>query len=529
MTITSISYVAFLMAVILAYFVVPKKYQWVIVLIANVIFYLTNGAKYIIYIILASAVTFAGAIVFENINIESKAQLKEMSTPDEKRAYRAAITKKKKEIAFVLIFAVMGVWATIKYGNFAIENLNALFRNMHIDMHIGRLNLMMPLGMSFFSFQAVGYMVDVYRSKYPAQRNFLKYFTFVSFFPHILQGPFSRFDILGQSILEEHKFSYDRLCAGTARIIWGFFKKIVIADQIGISVDKILDNYQDYPGMNILLVVFLYAIQIYADFSGYMDIVCGFSRILDINLQENFNQPYFAKSIDEFWRRWHMTISQWFRDYMFYPVSMSKVAQKIGKNARNVLGNKWGRLLPSYFALIFVWTCTGLWHGANWTYLIWGYLNFIVITCGMHWADYYRKAREICHIKEGNILWEGFRILRTFALVSFFRFFAVSDTVGIAFGMLKRIFTDFNCMKVLANPTNIFPGLNKIEIIVLGIGAIILIVVDVLRELDKWETVKQKTPLVCRCLAYAFLILMIYLIVPSLGGLETGAFMYANF
>ena len=529
MSLTSLTYIGFLMAVTLAYFVVPKKSQWIIVLIANVIFYMSNGPKYIVYVVLASLVTYAGAIVFENINAANKEKLSAADGVEAKRAIRAATASKKKKIAFALILIVMGVWATIKYGNFAIENLNALFRAIHIDRTIGGLNLLMPLGMSFFSFQAVGYMIDVYRSKYPAQRNFFKYFVFVSYFPHILQGPFSRYDILGESILKEHKFSYDRMCAGTARIMWGFFKKIVIADQIGISVDKILDNYQNYTGFNILCVVFLYAIQIYADFSGYMDIVCGFSRILDIELQENFNQPYFAKSIDEFWRRWHMTISQWFRDYMFYPISMSKIAQKMGKNSRKLLGNKWGRLLPSYFALIFVWTCTGLWHGANWTYLIWGYFNFIVIVCGMHWADYYRKAREICHIREGNVLWEGFRIIRTFALVSFFRFFAISDTVGTAFSMLGRIGQDFNCMKVLANPSNFFPGLSKMQIVVLGLGIIALIVVDVLREVEKWDGVKAKTPLVCRCLVYAGMLMLIYMVVPALSEVEAGGFMYANF
>ncbi len=224
-----------------------------------------------------------------------------------------------------------------------------------------------------------------------------------------------------------------------------------------------------------------------------------------------------------------MTLSQWCRDYMFYPVSMSKNAQKIGKNARKVFGNKWGRLLPSYFALIFVWTCTGLWHGANWTYLIWGYLNFIVITCSMHWGEYYKKGRELCHIKEGNPIWEGWRIARTFALVAFFRFFSVADTVSIAVGMIKRIFTDFNIMTTLAHPSNIFPGLEKLNILILGLSTLVLIVVDVLRETGRWEKTKAQTPMVLRAFIYASMLLLILLIVPALADVETGEFMYANF
>lgn len=529
MTLTSLVFVEFMLAVILAYFLVPKKFQWVIVLIANVVFYAVGGVKYLLYLLFTAGATYFGAIIFENINKESKEKLSQLETVEEKRELRAIYTAKKKRITFAIVLVVMGVWATIKYGNFVIDNLNVLFKNIHYDFQIGGLSLVMPLGMSFFTFQATGYMIDVYRSKYPAQRNFLKYFTFVSFFPHIMQGPFSRYDILGKSILEEHNFSYDRLCAGAARIIWGFFKKIVIADQIGISVDKIFNHYESYTGFNILCVIFFYAIQIYADFSGYMDIVCGFSNVLGIELQENFNQPYFAKSIDEFWRRWHMTLSQWFRDYMFYPISMSRVCQKIGKNARKVLGNKWGRLLPSYFALIFVWTCTGLWHGANWTYLIWGYMNFIVIVCGMHWADYYRAAREALHIKEGNPIWEGWRILRTFSLVALFRFFAVADTVSIAVGMIKRIFTNFQFQLIIDHPSKIYPGLNTAQFGLMVVGTIALVVVDILREKGKWEDVKRKTPLVLRSLIYALMMFVIFMVVPLAFEGGTGGFMYANF
>lgn len=529
MSFTSFAFILFMLAIIVAYFVVPKKYQWVVMLLANIYFYISGGVKYILYILSASLLTYVGARVFEKINNETKNKINTAETTEEKKAIRLASISRKKSITLVIVLLVMGVWAVIKYGNFVIDNLNALFSALNIDYTIGGLSIVMPLGMSYFSFQAVGYMTDVYRSKYPAQRNFFKYFTFVSFFPHIMQGPFSRYDILGKSIFEEHKFDYDRLCQGTARIIWGFFKKIVIADQIGISVDKIFDNYQDYTGFNILCVVFMYAIQIYADFSGYMDIACGFSRILGIELQENFNQPYFAKSIEEFWRRWHMTLGQWFRDYMFYPISMSKVAQKLGKQSRKVLGNKWGRLLPSYFALVFVWTCTGLWHGANWTFLVWGYLNFIVIVLGMHWAEYYKKAREFCHIKEGNTLWEGFRIIRTFALVAFFRFFSVADTVNIAFGMIRRMFTEFKFMNTAVSIKNFFPGLRMVQLLTMLFGICMLFIVDILREKGLWEAKKENTPLFLRSVIYAMLILLIYLVVPALGQLESGDFLYANF
>ena len=514
MALTSLLFVEFMAAVIICYFCVPKKYQWVVVLLANIIFYVSNGPKYIAYILVTTALTYSGARVLEKLNLESKAELKEISDAETKTKKRQFFIKRKKRIIAAFIFVTMMIWIVIKYGSF---------------YKIGGLSLVLPIGMSFYTFQAVGYMIDVYRGKYPAQKNFIKYFAFVSYFPHIMQGPFSRYDILGESILEEHNFSYDRLCAGAARIIWGFFKKIVIADQIGISVDKIIGNYSDYTGFNILCVVFLYAIQIYADFSGYMDIVCGFSNILGIKLQENFIQPYFSKSIEEYWRRWHLTLCQWFRDYLFYPVSMSKPVQNLGKKSRAKLGSKWGRYIPVYVALILVWTCTGLWHGANVTYLIWGYLNFIVIACSTHWSEYYEKGKSLFHIKSGNPLWEGFRMLRTFALVAFFRFFAFSDTVSKALGMIGRIFTDFNIGQNLVHPCSVFPGLSKIQILIVLLGIVALVVVDILNETKKWEDVKAKSPLVARAIIYAAMLLLTLLVVPALGAVNTGDFMYANF
>jgi len=247
--------------------------------------------------------------------------------------------------------------------------------------------------MSFYTFHSVGYLMDVYRSKYPAEHNFCKYFTFISYFPHLLQGPFSRFDGLGKSIFEMHSFSYDRLCEGCARIVWGFFKKVVIADQLGVVVSAITQHYTNYTGTHIFMSIIFYGIQLYADFSGYMDIMCGFSHILGIKLSENFEQPYFARTIDDFWRRWHITLGHWFRDYVFYPVSMGKVAQQIGRRARGKWGPKMGKLVPGYYALIFVWTATGLWHGASWTFLIWGWLNMLVIMSTMQLDDWYTKIK----------------------------------------------------------------------------------------------------------------------------------------
>lgn len=421
----------------------------------------------------------------------------------------------------------MGVWAVLKYGNFFIDNINMILDGLHLNWQWRKIPFILPLGMSFYTFHAAGYLIDIYRGKYKAEKNFCRFFTFISYFPHVIEGPFSRYDSLGTSIIQIHSFSWDRLCAGCARILWGVFKKTVVADKIGISVSAILSEYQSYSGTHILFAIFAYGIQIYADFSGYMDIVCGLSHILGIELAENFQQPYLARSIEEFWRRWHITLGKWFRDYVFYPVSMGKTAQKLGRWARKRWGPKMGKLLPGYLALLFVWTATGLWHGASWKYLVWGYLNLFAILSTMQMADRYIKIKERLHISDHNIAWQGFCVIRTFALVCFFRFFSITDGVYTAFFMLKRIFTNLHPGWLMA-PQKLFVALGRAEKSAFLVGVIFIFTVDILCETGKWEAAKAKCPMPLRNLVYTVLIFAVLLIAGGDNDLVKG-FMYANF
>ncbi len=371
--------------------------------------------------------------------------------------------------------------------------------------------------------------MDVYRRKYPAEENFFKLALFLSFFPHIIQGPFSRFDDLGKTLFIQHDFSYVRLCEGCRRILWGYFKKLLIADNIGVVVNEIFSNYGDYSGPHMLLVAFFYSIQIYADFSGYMDIVCGISHILGIGLAENFNQPYFSRSIDEFWRRWHITLGQWFRDYLFYPVAMSKKTQKIARKGREKLGQSVGRLIPSYFALFFVWTATGLWHGATWTYLIWGYFNFFIISISLQLTPLYDKVKACLRIKEGRI-WQLFQIIRTFFLVCLFRLFSRGESVSASIEMLGKMFNlrDWTETNWYSHLGTFFPDMSFNSVMIFVVGVLCLIIVDIFNECGKWELVKERCPYIIRCFVYIFLLFAIILFAGENSDL-VGGFIYENF
>lgn len=507
MSIISFNFLFFVLATIGLYFVIPKKMQWVILLIANFVFYISISAELVLFIIFTIISTFAGALCIE---------------------HREIFRNKVRLCALVLV-CNFGIWIVLKYSNFILESFNDVFALFSIGFQFPYLNFILPIGISFYTFQAMGYLIDVYRGKYKAETNIFKFALFLSFFPHIIQGPFSRFDELGKSLFAQHSFSYDRLCEGLRRILWGYFKKLIIADKIGISVNEIFSNWGEYDSIHIIAVVVFYGIQIYADFSGYMDIMCGISHIMGIDLAENFNQPYFSKSIEEFWRRWHITLGRWFRDYLFFPVSMSRYAQKLGKKSRKKFGPRIGKLIPSYFALIFVWTVTGLWHGASWTYLIWGYFNLFVITLSMQLAPSYSKIKKMLRIKDGWI-WSLWQIVRTFMLVCLFRFFSRADNVDTALEMLKKIFTiDLNDIAgYIASPSLLFPGMSVLDIIVFGLGTLTLFAVDIFREIGKWEKIKSNVPMVVRDFIYTALIFSIILFAGGNNDL-VGGFLYARF
>ncbi len=527
MNIVSWEFLFFSVVVVIAYFVTPQRYRWLTVCAGNLFFYAYAGVSYIGYILLTSFVTFVGARVIEKVTADGKIAVTQADTADEKKQIKEKILSKKKLIATITIVCPMGIWAVLKYTNFFLDNLNIILSKMRIGAGVSQVSWILPLGISFYTFHAVGYLVDVYRSKYPAEKNFLRYVTFISYYPHIVQGPFSRYDELGKSINSLHSFSYDRLCEGMSRMLWGFFKKIVVADKIGIAATTIFADSAQYSGVYMMFAMFAYGIQLYADFSGYMDIMCGFSHILGIDLAENFKRPYFAKTVDEFWRRWHITLGAWFRDYVFYPVSMGKTGQKMGKWARKKVGPKMGKLLPGYFALIFVWTATGLWHGANWTYLVWGYLNLFVIVMTMQLSDFYEKLKSKLHINSDSLYWKIWCIVRTFILVCFFRFFSAAPDIGTAFQMLLNTFRGLN-LDVLRNPTNLFVGVEYIDIYFSIIGTCAIFIVDLFEETGIWNKCREKCPILIRNVCFVAMLMLIMMSVGSTSELMRG-FMYASF
>ena len=505
MSFLSIEFLVFLAVLFLCYFLVPGKWQWKVLLCANIFFYFGAGIKYAGFILVTAISAWGFALLTEHTNEHFRKLRTQCTTKEEKQKNKADCTRKKKLIMVIVLGINFGIWTVLKFTDY-----------------------IMPLGLSFYTFIAMGYCIDVYRGKYVAERDFCRLFLFISFFPHIVQGPFSRYDKLRDSLAESHSFSFERMGEGIVRILWGFFKKLVIAERLSIVTNAIYAHEDIYGGIYILVLMVCITLQLYADFSGYMDIACGICRVLGIPLQENFLQPFFSRSIEEVWRRWHITLGAWFRDYVFYSVSMSKFVQKIARKCKEILPQATARLIPSYIALAAVWTMTGLWHGKAWNFLIWGWMNMFFIIAGMQLTPFYKKVRKKFHIAEENRLWGIFCMIRTFLIFGYMEMFSDSSSTMASLRLTKSLFTVRN-WNLIMTPEKLFPELTGQDLAIVIIGVSLLLIVDILKEKKKdLYQLLVSIPIVPRYIGYAMLFYAVILL-GNTGTNLAGGFMYANF
>ncbi|MDD6070676.1 MAG: MBOAT family protein, partial [Clostridiales bacterium] len=315
---------------------------------------------------------------------------------------------------------------------------------------------------------------------------------------------------------------------GMQRILWGFFKKLVISERLAILVSTVYNDYQSYPGMYIFIATIAFAFRLYTDFSGCMDIVLGVSECFGIKVPENFNTPFFSRTMQEFWRRWHITLGAWFRDYLFYPVSMSKPVQNISKKCKNLVSSATARLIPSYLALIVVWSATGLWHGGSPNYLLWGWINLFCIVTSMQFKPLYTKAKNRLHISDENRIWQLVQMARTFLIFGFAEM--VSDTQSIygIFMKCKSLIYNRN-WQLFFSPLELFPGLEVSDLWILVVGIALMLMIDILKEKGfSIDELVHRIPTVPRYVCYIMLLYSI-LLFGYIGADAAEGFMYAQF
>lgn len=488
MSVISYTFLAFLVIVILIYYIVPKKMQWVVLLTASICFYVYAGIQYFIIAALTALAVYGLALCMQK-NLDEQARRIEGLGRKEARVIKNQMKRRRKHMLQLALVVVIGVLFICKASGFCIENLNKLFALMSLAT-ISGWKVIVPLGISYYSFMMISYLVDVYNGKTTAEKNFLKYMTYVLYFPHVTQGPIAKYEQTAPQLFAGHHFSYETVTQGMWLIIWGYFKKLVIADRLSAFVTEIFQHSSDYEGTIFLFAGVMYSIQIYCDFSGCMDIVRGVSECFAIQLSENFERPYFSQTLPEFWRRWHMSLGAFFRAYVFYPISTSSIFLKLNTFARKYLGNEWGRNAASCLPILCVWFLTGFWHGANWNYICWGFFHGTLICLSTIFEQPLELLTQKLNIKRDCISWSIFRMLRTFLLCVIGRIIFLANGVGTAMQMLRSIITDAD---VFYNIETI--GLTHNEWLIVIVSCMVLLLVSVAQEIraqsGNQETIRQ--------------------------------------
>lgn len=484
MAFTSVQFVIFLIIAATLYFLTPKRYRWVTLFVMNYVFYFMAGAGYFVYLIATTVTIYFAAVKLGRMAAKNKvdfAAVKAELDKEQKKAWKASFTKRKRQILIPTLLFNFGILAVLKYYNFVGDSLNGLFAQLSIGARIPAHSFLLPLGISFYTFQSVGYLIDVYREKHEPERNLAKLALFISFFPQIVQGPIGRYHALAEQLYRPNAFSYDRVKLGVQLMVWGAFKKMVIADRTGILVDTVFGYPETFGGTYVAVAALAYCMQIYGDFSGGIDIATGAAQVLGIQLEKNFERPYLATSVPDYWRRWHITLGAWFRDYVFYPLSLSKFFTKVGKKGRQLLGNYIGKLLPVLIPQFIVFFLIGVWHGAEWKYIAFGFYNGTLIVLGILFEQPLRTLAQKLRIKMDCFSWHLFQVLRTLFLVALGKIITRAPGASVAAAMIQSMVQGWDA-DILINGGLLKLGLDVQDLWVLLFACLVLLAASLLQE-----------------------------------------------
>lgn len=476
MLFNSFHFVFFFIIVTGLYFVIPHKYRWMMLLAASSYFYMVFLPIYILILGFTVVIDYFAGIWLEETH-----------------------GKKRKYFLIASLIANIGVLAVFKYYNFLNDNLSVLLNSFGYENTIPHLGILLPIGLSFHTFQAMSYTIEVYRGHQKAERNFGVYSLYVMFYPQLVAGPIERPQNLLHQFYEKHNFEYERVVEGLKMMLWGFFMKLVVADRLAIYVNAVYNNPEHHNGISFIIATAFFAFQIYGDFAGYSLIAIGSAKVMGFKLMTNFNRPYFSRNISEFWKRWHISLSTWFKDYLYISLG----------------GNRVG--IPRWYLNLFlVFTISGLWHGANWTYIIWGAINGFYLVFAIISEKLRKSISHLLFLDRLPRINNFIQIIITFILACFAWIFFRANTVDDAFLIVKGMFLDWG-----------MPYIGAPAIFIYGIIAIILLLIyETKKEYfeSHFSVLNNKNTLV-RNAGYAAILIYILLF----GVLDGGQFIYFQF
>jgi D-alanyl-lipoteichoic acid acyltransferase DltB (MBOAT superfamily) len=465
------------------YAVFPRRGRWVFLLGASYVFLWLCSGTLVSYLLMATFVTWAAALGIEHIRQTSKASAPEHESRDERKQRNSRMKARMRAVLAGCILADLGILIVLKYGGFIGGALNGLRDALGLPtlLTFSTSSVALPLGISFYTLQALSYVTDVYRGKYHACKNLGLIALFLGFFPQMEEGPIGRFDLLSDQLCAGNVAHGKRRAYGVQLICWGLFKKLVVADRLNPLVGELFNNHANYQGVMVVLAGLLYTLQLYADFSGIIDVARGSAELFGVTLSLNFRQPFFAHDVNDFWRRWHMTLGSWLRDYVFYPVSLSVPTRKLTNWARNHLSGRAVKLVPATLALLAVWSATGIWHGAAWKYLFYGLYYFAIVLLGLIFEPAFEAFFSKTGIRRDGKLPRCLSVIRTFIFVCIGMILFRANTIEDFTAMMASLFAGLGTSPIL-DGSWLTHGTDALDMAVIVISAVILLVVDIIRE-----------------------------------------------
>lgn len=511
MSYNTFEFIGFLAVFLMIYCLMPNvRMRQIMILIGNLFFYSFAGKKCLLIVLFTSVVVYLVSRMMERVYAGYELE-KAGLTPKEQMALFATYKKRCRKYLIFGIIVILGILVCVKVGKlFEVKTI------------------LVPLGISYYTFSSIGYLLDIYWNKIKCEHNYLKLLMCITYFPTIVQGPISRYNKLMKQFDELPGFDFKRICFGLQLMVWGYFKKFVVADRLSMYTSSIFENLQAHAGVEIVLAVILCAIELYADFSGCMDIVRGAAQAMGVTLDLNFNQPFFSKSAAEFWRRWHITLGAWFKDYIYMPIAMNPHFMRRSMKVRQKYGARVGQLFSTAIPLIIVWLFTGLWHGTGMDYVVWGIYWGVLIILGSFLTPEFKKITSFLKIDTSSFGYRFFQMARTFCLFCIGRMLTVTGSLHGFVIMVKQIFASPKWW-VLFNEGIFNYGMDQKEFHVAIVGIIIMWIVDMMHEKIKIRETLSEQPLVFRWMIYFTAIALI--IVYGVYGAEFDAssFVYGAF
>ncbi len=510
MSFTGFPFYCFAALIALLYYIVPRRFQWLVLLAASLVFYLTYGWTRIPFVVISALVAFVGARKMEMIRQRAE------NAGEAKKQCRRVLAVSVAVIVALLVYAKIGTWV--------IRSMAAI-----LSWEQGKtMEAVVALGISYYTFSLAAYLADVYWKKDKAEKNFFRLLLFAVYFPKVLQGPISRHKNLAPQLREEHRFDYKEFCFGLQLMVWGYFKKMVIADRMAILVNTVFDNAGNETGAHLLVASCFCAFQLYCDFSGCMDIAGGFSQVLGLRLEANFNHPFFSKSVAEFWRRWHITLGTWFKDYIYMPLVISPRMIRISQKVRKRCGVRAGKAVMTAVPLAAVWLLTGLWHGTGWNYIAWGvYWGGMIILSNV-FAPEMKKLTTLLRINTEAGSWKLFQMARTFGLFMVSRVLTAPGDLKKSGEIFRRILLEFH-------PEGFFDGslytlgLDRPNFILAVVCILVLWCVAMLQERGSVRERIAGSNIVFRWMIYYIAVFAVLIFGIYGPGYDAASFIYMNF